>query len=111
MYCAIAAEERNKPTVTLVNQGFVNDARSALSSRGMPNARIVATTVPCESSVIEDIEAGIDAAMDDIVAALTKPLSAEEKSPPPPKQPENPSGIIFKGSLEEVNRFFYRRKQ
>ena len=60
MYSALAAEERNKPTVTLVNLGFANDAMSAASSRGMPGTRIVATSVPCEGSVIEEIEAGID---------------------------------------------------
>jgi hypothetical protein len=108
VYAAIAAEERNKPTITLANRGFLNDAQSAASSQGMPMTRIVATSVPCEGSVIEEIEAGINAAMDEIVAALTKPLSAEEKAPSP-KEVERPSRIIFKGNLEEVNRFFYRR--
>jgi hypothetical protein len=45
---------------------------------------------------------------DDIVASLTKPLTAEEESPKP-KQIEKPTRIIFKGSLEEVNRFLYQR--
>ena len=108
MYAALAAEERNKPTATLVNQGFVNDARSAASSRGVPGARIVATSVPCEGSVMEEIEAGINAAMDEIVAALSRPLSAEEKSPVS-KAAEKTSRAIFKGDIQEVNRFFYRR--
>ena len=58
---------------------------------------------------MEQIEVGLSAAvMDDIVAALTKPLTEEEKSPKP-KEVEKPSRIIFKGNLEEVNRFFYKR--
>jgi hypothetical protein len=108
VYAALAAEERNKPTATLANLGFVNDARSAASSRGMPAIRIVATSVPCEGSVMEEIETGINAAMDEIVAALTRPLSAEEKSPVS-KPAEKPSRTIFKGDIQEVNRFFYRR--
>ena len=108
MYSALAAEERNKPTVTLVNLGFANDAMSAASSRGMPGTRIVATSVPCEGSVSEEIEAGIDAAMDEIVNALTRPLRPEEKSPVL-KEKEKPSRIVFKGDLQEVNRFYYRR--
>lgn len=108
MYDAISIEERNTPTATLVNEGFANDAGSAASGKGMPGVRVVATATPCEASVIEDIEAGVTTAMDDIVAALTRPLTAEEKSPRP-KETEKPSRIMFKGSLEEVNRFLYRR--
>jgi hypothetical protein len=46
--------------------------------------------------------------MDKIAAALTRPLSAEEKSPKP-KELEKPTRIVFKGNLEEINRFFYKR--
>ena len=45
--------------------------------------------------------------MDDIVSALTRPLTAEEKSPQ--TKTEKPPTIIFKGSLEDVNQFFYRK--
>jgi hypothetical protein len=108
VYDAIASEERNKPTVTLVNKGFYNDSQSAASGKGMPALRVVGTPVPCESSVIEDVEAGISSVLEDIIAALTKPLTQEEKSPKS-KEIEKPSRIIFKGDLKEVNRFFYRR--
>ena len=108
MYDAIFIEEKNTPTATFAFEHFVNDAMSAASSKGMPAVRIVPETIVSESTVIEDIEAAIHAAADDMVAALTKPLTAEEKSPRP-REPENPARIVFKGSLEEVNRFFYRR--
>lgn len=74
----------------------------------MPTLRIVAETVPPECTVLAKIEAGIDTAMGDILAALTTPLTAEEKTPIP-KEPERLSRKIFKGDLKEVNRFFYRR--
>ena len=108
MYNVFPIEERNKPTATLCNKGFSNDAIAAASSKGMPGLRIVSENVPCECNVMEDIEAGVNAAMDDIVAALTKPLTAEERSPKP-KEVEKPPRIIFKGNLQEVNQFFYRR--
>ncbi len=91
----------------IVNLGFANDAISAASSQGIPGLRIVPTSVPCESSVKEDVEAGIDEAVDAIVATLTKPLTTAEKSPRKAVTP--PARIPFKGSLEEVNRFYYRR--
>jgi len=100
-------EEMNIPVVALVNENFVNDAKSAASSQGMPGIRIISETVPCECSVIEDIEAGVSMAMDDIITALIKPLTAEEIAPKRKKQ--NTSKIVFKGDLEEVNQFFYKR--
>ncbi len=108
MYEAVSVEELNKPVVALCNEDFLTDAGSAASSKGMPGLRVVPETVPCECNITEQIEAGVSAAMDDIVTALTKPLTAEEKSPKP-KEAEKPSRIVFKGNLEEVNRFFYRR--
>ena len=47
--------------------------------------------------------------MDDIIAGLTRPLTAEEKSPKAERGRESRPGSVFKGNLEEVNRFFYRR--
>jgi hypothetical protein len=74
----------------------------------MSGIRIVPESVPSECTVAEDIEEGINAAMEDIITALTRPLSPEEKSPQP-KNSGQSSRIIFKGKLQEVNQFYYRR--
>jgi hypothetical protein len=71
----------------------------------MPGLRVVPESVACESSVAADIEKGIAAAMEDIIAGLTKPLTPAEKSTEN-KVPKLPK-IAFKGSYEEVNRYFY----
>jgi hypothetical protein len=91
--------------VVLVNRGFVKDAQAGASIKGMPGLRILGESVACESTVAADIEGGVDAAMPEIIAALTKPLTAEEKSPKP--KTEKLSRIIFKGNQQEVNHFFY----
>jgi hypothetical protein len=108
VYDAVSIEDRQKPVVVLANYGFANDAESASRGKGMPGIRVVPTKVPCESTVTADIETGIDGAWNDIIAALTKPLTAEEKSPKSGKV-EAPVRIIFKGTLGEVNQFFYKR--
>ena len=108
VYDTIFIEDSNRPTVTLAYQYFANDAMSAASSRGMPGVRFVPESIVSECSVTKEIEVGVSAVMDDIVAGLTKPLTAEEESPKP-KEVEKPSRIIFKGNLEEINRFFYQR--
>ncbi|HSW39461.1 MAG TPA: hypothetical protein VLL97_08220 [Acidobacteriota bacterium] len=91
----------------LANYGFVNDAHSASSGKGMPGVRVIGTTIACESTVAEDIRSGIDAALDDIIAALTRPLTAEEKSPKMKTEPE--PRIAFKGNYRDVNHFYYRK--
>ena len=101
-------EDRHRPTATLVNQGFYNDAVSAASSKGLPGLRIISETVPCESTIPGDIEAGMNGALEKIISALTKPLTDEEKSPKP-KEIEKPSRVIFEGNLEENQQFYYRR--
>ncbi len=97
-----------KPAVAIHNQGFVNDARSAASGREMPVIRGVLETVPCECSVTEQIEAGMDTAtIDKIVAALTEPSTKEEQAPV--KKEETPPRIVFSGNWEEINLFSYKR--
>jgi hypothetical protein len=108
VYDAIYIEGKGKPTATYVFEHFHNDAMSAASSRGMPVIRIVPETVVSESTVKATIDAAVAAVFANVITVLTRPLTAEEKTPKR-REPENPPRIIFKGSLEEVNRFFYQR--
>jgi hypothetical protein len=113
VYNAIAVEEMGKPAVAVTNQTYLVEGGSAASGKGMPVVRLVWDSIHSEEWVDEHdsperIEAGIEPLLDDIIAALTKPLTAEEKSPKK-KEAEKTSRIIFLGDLEEVNRFFYRR--
>jgi hypothetical protein len=108
VYDAIYIENKGKPTVTYIFEHFYNDAMSAASSKGMPVVRVVPETIVSESTMRADIETAIKAVFDAAVTALVNPLTAEEKSPRR-HEPENPPRIIFKGTLEEVNKFFYQR--
>jgi hypothetical protein len=113
VYNAIAIEEMGKPAVGVTNQTYLIEGGSAASSKGMPGLRLVWDSIHSEEWVDdldspERVEAGIDSLLDDIIDALTRPLTDEEKSPEKP-EPEEPSRLIFKGSLGEVNQFFYRR--
>lgn len=91
----------------LANRGFLNDVHSAASGKGMPGVRALGTTILCESTVAENIRIGIDEVLDDIIGALTNPLTKEEKSPEPKTGTE--SRIAFKGTYDEINQFFYRK--
>ena len=74
----------------------------------MPGIRIVAESIPSECVIEEQLDIGIEAELENIIAALTKPLTAEEKTPKA-KDGEKQSRIAFTGNLKEVNRFFYQR--
>lgn len=91
----------------MVNRGFAADARSAASGKGMPGLRILPEDVPSECTESSKIETGVGQAMDDLVALLTRPLNAEERSPSPKVKPL--PRIVFQGPLGEVNRFVYKR--
>ncbi len=108
MYDAIFIEEHDTPTATFTFEHFQNDAMSAASSRGMPVVKIVPEAIVSECTVEETIDNAITAVFDDMVGALTKSLTADEKSPKPRESGNSPR-IVFKGNLEEVNRFFYQR--
>src|SRR5271157_3214401 len=103
----VSVEKRNKPAVMLCKDGFLNDALAAVSSKGIPGLKVIPETIPSECTVMEQVETGINAVLDKIVAALTQPLTHEEESPSRPA--ENLQRVIFKGTLDEVNRFFYKR--
>ncbi len=104
----MAIEAMGKPTTTLIYQYFSNDAQSTASSRGMPNLRVIPEPIVSECTVKEEIEAGVAGVFDQIIANLTRPLTAEERAPKA-KEAEKLSRISFKGNIGEVNRFFYQR--
>jgi len=106
VYNAIAIEELGKPVVLLAHPGFVPDARSAASSRGVPGIRILPLNVANEATDPADFENGAIQVTPGIIDALTKPLTADEKSPKP--RDAKPSRIAFTGNYEAVNRFYYR---
>ena len=96
------------PAILLANEGFVIDGRSASSNKGMPAIRIVPEKVPCECGVTEDAERAVAQVIDRIIEGLTMPLTPEEASPKS-KVRERASRIVFKGSISEINRFYYRK--
>jgi hypothetical protein len=108
VYDSIFVEGKGKPTISLVFQYFVNDARSGASSHGMPQIRLVPETIVSECTVVEDIQPAIEKVIDSIVTGLTLPLSSHEASPEPREIGTSPR-ITFKGDLNEINKFFYKR--
>lgn len=112
-YNTAAMEIHGKPSVMLVKEDLMPPSRRGASARQVPGLRLVPAKMPDLSmlfsleGVVETIlRPGVQEVIDDIVRALTTPLTEEEKAP---KEVEDLSGLIFKGSLREVNNFFYQK--
>lgn len=107
-------EKLGKPTVMLASKFLINPARRGASARDVPEMRIIPTGIPDFSAmfslegVVENvIRPEVSAVIDDVIGALTEPLTDQEKSPSKNDEGKN-ERVVFKGNLEEVNRFFYK---
>jgi hypothetical protein len=107
-------EKMGKPAVMLVNKDLAAIARTGASVRDVAGLRFIQTTIPDLSAffslegVVEDIiRPGVASIIDNIVAALTDPLTKEEKTPA--KEVTEAPRAVFKGDLEGVHRFFYQK--
>jgi hypothetical protein len=77
--------------------------------RELPRLRFVPTSIPADMRPSTNaIVRGVNAAINDLVLAMTQVLTEEEKSPKP-KEEEKPLRLVFKGNLQKANRFFYKR--
>jgi hypothetical protein len=100
----IGLEKRGIPSVFVVDKPFVEDVQVTCEKEGMPSLRRVVVPHPC-GDIPDDQYSQI---IPKLIEALTVPLNEKEKTPK--KEVEKPQRIVFKGNLEETNRFFYRRQ-
>lgn len=112
-YNTTFVEHMGKPVVMTVANEFVNLAERAAELRGVPALRYVRLNLvdiymePDLSEFIKTIiPQRVSEVIDDIVDALTRPLTAKEKTAPAPS--ENTPRIATKGTIEEINKYFYQ---
>ena len=113
-YNSAAIEMLGKPVVMLVKEDLAKPAQRGASARQIPGLRLVKTKIPDMSmrSSLEKVQETIvqpeiSLVIDEIISGFTAPLTEEEKALPQVK--EDPSRIVFKGNLQEVNHYFYQR--
>jgi hypothetical protein len=112
-YNCAAIETNGKPTVMLVKEDLAKPAQRGASARNVPGLRLVKTGINDLSMLFSlagaeenIIRPAITSVMDDLISALTAPLTDEEKSP---RQVEDLSELVYVGNIEEVNNFFYKK--
>lgn len=106
MYNTILSETNRKPSVAIVAERFLADARAAATSRGYPSLRILTTEKPPENIDASIIIPAVTKALPNIINALTSPITQAEKDAKV-VFPQNPR-IAYAGTLKQINEYFYR---
>ncbi len=101
---SITVEKMGIPTVTILTEAYVSGAVLTASGLGMPNLPF--TVHPGHTLLCTDEQVKENAKtlmLDEVIAGLTKPLEKVEDI----KEPDM-RDIIFSGTFEEVNKYFYK---
>ena len=100
------AEKAGVPSASLVCEGFVGQAKNSCAGLGM--AQLPMAVVPGHPDVQADDELArniIDTTFPQVVQALTQATSAQQAAVEPDHEQ-----VVFEGSFDEVNRYFYENQ-
>ncbi len=112
-------EKMGKPGVFINCTTFDDDAKSASADNGMPALRRVKISSQDFYKLrgkVETVRPLVESVFDDIIDALTEPLTAEESSPPEGKDGvEDTAGVTvtaesYPAAAEEFNRIFLENR-
>lgn len=106
-FWAIGLEKRGVPGVFVLSQGYEHAVQHTCQREGMPQLRRVVTPSPPWG--LETLNQQMPRIMQEIVAGLTVPLTADEQSGHEIR-PEEPSRWAVKGNLTQVQEFFLEHR-
>lgn len=111
-YNSASMEKRGKPTVMAVTPRTYPAAVRGCKALGVPSLRTVQYLSPTDifghqetDEVIEAMAPIVSGVTDELVAALTAPLTDEERTPSVPAQEYAKS--IYTGTVDEISDLFY----
>ncbi|MFC2052619.1 hypothetical protein ACFLT4_07855 [Chloroflexota bacterium] len=104
MRASLVAEKLGLPSVSIVETGFMALARATAQGVGVPKLPIAELPGVVMTDTKEELRQKVEeVVIKDVVKGLATPVAKEEVKLVEPA----PRNIIFKGTLEEVNDFFY----
>ena len=114
-YNAAYAEQMGKPTVMVACDKALSTGRRGSISGGVPALRIVHYDLNykirkpfyTKPEIAGFMEEDVDDLAEKVIAALTDPLTEEEKNPPMPSVTE--ANRTFTGTAEEISNLFYKK--
>lgn len=106
MRASVRAEESGIPTVSLVCDGFVQQGDLTASGLGMQNLPFAAHPGHVHFKSAEELQRNVQTI---IVDEIVNGLTVQPKEVGLSQEPK-PCEIIFKGTFEDVNQFFYSKE-
>ncbi len=103
MRASVAAEKLGLPTVSLVCEGFVLQGDFTAAGLGMPNLPMAVYPGHVNFHSVKELENNVKTVM---VEQIIKGLTIQPEETKLREEPE-PKDIVFEGTFEEVNQFFY----
>ena len=89
--------------MSLISQGFIGTARTTSLGLGMPDLAIALVLGHPDVQSAEELDANIvSTTLDAVVTGLTSAHSGMQIT----AEPES-SGVVFEGTIDEINRYFY----
>jgi hypothetical protein len=102
-----AAETAGVPTVSLVCEGFVGQANTTAVGIGLSGMQLAMVPGHVDVQSAEELRRNIvNVTVDAVISGLTGESNGQIAAEPEP----GPTDILFSGSFEEVNRFFYENE-
>jgi hypothetical protein len=82
----VELERRGVPTVLFTAQTFVHDAHRSAASFGLPGLPIAVVPLPFTNQTPADVHRMAEAAFEQVLAGLTRPVDAPAPVPRPPRE-------------------------
>lgn len=103
-----AVENLGLPTVSIICDGFLIQAKLTAVGSGMPDLPIAAYPGTIDHHSLKEIQKNARAVIiDQIISGLTvQPKESKSRTAPEPDKRE----VVFQGTLHEVNSFFYNNE-
>jgi hypothetical protein len=102
-----AAETAGVPTVSLVCEGFVGQANTTAVGLGLSGMQLAMVPGHVDVQSAEELRRNVvNVTVDEVIKGLTGEIDGRSAAEPHPA----PADIVFSGSFEEVNRFFYENE-
>jgi hypothetical protein len=101
-----ACERGGFPTSSLVCEGFLGQAAATSVGLGMPNLPVAMIVGHPGAQSLEEVRANVNNVTAQHVIANLLDQPVEKELPPEPSARE----IVFRGTFEEVNAYFYERE-
>ena len=98
-------ERAGVPTASLVCEGFLGQAATTAAGLGLPGLPTALVPGHVDVQTVEELRRNVVAVTADaVVRGLTEAPAAAGRGP---VDEPAPADVVFEGSLDEVNRFFY----